>query len=160
VTLVFLGPADAKAAFASGAVDAWSTWTVYIPLVTQRGQGRVLVDGHGLLSGYAFSAATDAAIDRKRPMLADFLHRQVLAYRWALQHPSAYAGALARETGVDPDIAATVVQMNSLVPVAMDGAVEAEEQDVLHHFVAADAIGKLPDVHAALDASFDAGALK
>jgi len=160
VTLVFLGPADAKAAFASGAVDAWSTWGVYIPLVTQRGQGRVLVDGHGLLSGYGFSAATDGAINGKRAMLADFLHRQVLAYRWAMQHQSEFAGALARETGVDPDIADTVVRMNTYVPVAMDGTVEAEEQDVLRHFVAADAIGKLPDVHAALDPSFDGGALR
>jgi sulfonate transport system substrate-binding protein len=160
VKLVFLGPADAKAAFASGAVDAWSTWAVYIPLVTQRGQGRVLVDGHGLLTGYAFSAATDSAIDGKRAILADFLHRQALAYRWAMQHQPAFAGALAQETGVDPDIADTVVRMNTFVPVAFDGAVEAEEEDVLRHFVAADAIGKLPDVHAALDSSFDAGALR
>ena len=160
VKLVFLGPADAKAAFASGAIDAWSTWTVYIPLVTQRGQGRVLVDGRGLLSGYAFSAATDAAIGGKRDILADFLHRQTIAYRWALKHKPEYAGALARETGVDPDIAQTVVQMNTLVPVPIDSAVVAEEQDVLHRFVAADAIGTLPDVQAALDRSFDATSLQ
>jgi len=160
VTLVFLGPADAKAAFASGAVDAWSTWGVYIPLVTERGQGHVLVDGHGLLSGYAFSAATDAAIDGKQAMLADFLHRQTLAYRWAMQHQPDFARALAQETGVDPDIAANVVKMNTFVPVPMDGAVVTEEQDVLRHFVAADAIGKLPDVHAALDPAFDAAALR
>jgi len=160
VKLVFLGPADAKAAFASGAVDAWSTWGVYVPLVTERGQGRVLVDGQGLLSGYAFSAATDAAVDGKRAILADFLRRQAVAYHWAMQHQQAYAGALAAEIGVAPDIAAAFVRLNTFVPVAMDGAVEAEEADVLHHFVAADAIGKVPDVHAALDTSFDAGALR
>jgi sulfonate transport system substrate-binding protein len=160
VTLVFLSPADAKAAFASGAVDAWSTWAVYIPLVTQRGQGRVLVDGHGLLTGYAFSAATDAAISGKRAILADFLRRQAVAYRWALAHQPQYAQALAQETGVDPDIADTVVRMNSFVPVPIDGAMVAEEQDLLRRFVAADAIGKLPDVPAALDSSFDAVALR
>lgn len=160
VKLVFLGPADAKAAFASGAVDAWSTWGVYIPLVTQRGQGRVLVDGHGLLTGYAFSAATDAAITGKRAILADFLHRQAEAYRWALSHQPQFAQALAHETGVDPDIAETVVRMNSFVPEPIDGAMVAEEQDLLRRLVAADAIGKLPDVPAALDPSFDAVALR
>ena len=160
VKLVFLGPADAKAAFASGAVDAWSTWGVYLPLVTQRGQGRVLVDGQGLLSGYGFSAATDAAIAGKRAILADFLRRQAVAYRWALKHQSEFAGALAHETGVDPDIAVTVVHMNSFVPVPIDGAMVAEEQDVLHRFVAADAIATLPDVQAALDRSFDTTSLR
>jgi sulfonate transport system substrate-binding protein len=160
VTLVFLGPADAKAAFSSGAVDAWSTWTLYIPLVTLRGQGHVLIDGRGITSGYAFSAATDSAIVGKRAILADFLRRQTLAYRWALRNQPAFAAALAHETGVDPDIAANVVQMNTVIPVAMDGAVEAEEKDVLRHFAAAGAIGKVPDVHAALDPSFDAEALK
>jgi sulfonate transport system substrate-binding protein len=160
VKLVFLGPADAKAAFASGAVDAWSTWGVFIPLVTQRGQGRVLVDGHGLLTGYAFSAATDAAITTKRAVLADFLRRQAAAYRWALAHQPQFAQALAHETGIDPDIADTVVRMNSFVPEPIDGAMVAEEQDLLRRFVAADAIGKLPDVPAALDSSFDATALR
>jgi sulfonate transport system substrate-binding protein len=160
VKLVFLGPADAKAAFASGAVDAWSTWGVFIPLVTQRGQGRVLVDGHGLLTGYAFSVATDAAITGKRAMLADFLRRQAAAYRWALAHQPQFAEALAHETGVDPDIAETVVRMNSFVPEPIDGAMVSEEQDLLRRFVAADAIGKLPDVPAALDPSFDAAALR
>jgi sulfonate transport system substrate-binding protein len=160
VKLVFLDPADAKAAFASGAVDAWSTWGVYIPLVTLRGQGRVLADGHGLLAGYGFSAATDAAITGKRAVLADFLRRQAEAYRWALAHQPEFAQALAHETGVDPDIADTVVRMNSFVPEPIDGAMVAEEQDLLRRFVAADAIGKLPDVPAALDRSFDAVALR
>jgi sulfonate transport system substrate-binding protein len=160
VTVVFLGPADAKAAFASGAVDAWSTWAVYIPLVTQRGQGRVLVDGHGLLSGYGFSAASDAAISGKRAILADFLRRQTVAYRWALAHPAQFSQAFAHETGVDPDIADTFVRLDSFVPVPIDAAMVAEEQDVLRRFVAADAIGKLPDVPAALDASFDGEALR
>jgi sulfonate transport system substrate-binding protein len=160
VKMVFLGPADAKAAFASGAVDAWSTWGVYIPLVTQRGQGRVLADGKGLLTGYAFSAATDAAITGKRAVLADFLRRQATAYRWALTHQPQFAQALAHDTGIDADIAETVVRMNSFVPEPIDGAMLAEEQDLLRRFVAADAIGKLPDVPAALDRSFDATALR
>jgi len=155
VSLVFLAPADAKAAFASGAVDAWSTWGVYIPLVTQRGQGRILVDGRGILSGYGFSAASDSAISGKRAILADFLRRQAMAYRWALYHPSDYAAALAKETGVDPDIAGTVVRLNSYVPVEINGAMVAEEQDVLRRLAAADTIGKVPDVRAALDPTFD-----
>ena len=58
------------------------------------------------------------------------------------------------------DIAGTVVRLNSYVPVVIDGAMVAEEQDVLRRFVAADAIGKMPDVSAALDSSFDTVALR
>jgi sulfonate transport system substrate-binding protein len=155
VQITFLAPADAKAAFASGAVDAWATWGVYVPLVTQRGQGRVLADGRGLLSGYAFTAAADSVIAGKRAMLDDFLRRQARAYRWALRHQTEFATVLARETAIDPDIAATVVRTNSFVPAPIDAAMVTEEQDVLARFATAGLLGRAPKVSDALDPSFN-----
>jgi sulfonate transport system substrate-binding protein len=45
---VYLAPADARAAFASGAVDAWAIWDPYYAAAALDGRARVLADGRGL----------------------------------------------------------------------------------------------------------------
>jgi sulfonate transport system substrate-binding protein len=51
VTVVFLQPADAKAALANGAIDAWSTWEPYTSQVEILGGERVRVAGRADLFG-------------------------------------------------------------------------------------------------------------
>lgn len=154
VTIVFLAPSDAKAAFASGSVDAWSTWAPYL-LLTERDEGaRVLADGRGLLTGYGFEAASAGAIQAKRAQLQDYLLRLDRAERWAQAHQDAYARILSQETGLDIDIARRTVALNLRTPRPIDEAVVAEEGQVLKHFQAAGAIAAAPDVKAAFDPSF------
>ena len=154
VTIVFLAPSDAKAAFASGAVDAWSTWAPYL-LLAERDEGaRVLTDGRDLLSGYGFEAASAGAIQAKRAQLQDYLLRLDRAERWALAHQDAYARILAKETGLDDDIARRTVALNLRTPRPIDEAVVAEEGRVLRRFQGAGAIAGAPDVKAAFDPSF------
>src|SRR5580658_9015541 len=54
VTLVFLSPGDARAAFTSGSVDAWATWGSYVGLAQLHDRTRILADGQGLLTGIGF----------------------------------------------------------------------------------------------------------
>jgi sulfonate transport system substrate-binding protein len=54
INLAFLSPADAKAAFVSGAIDAWSTWGPYVYLATNQNKARILMDGQGLMSGLSY----------------------------------------------------------------------------------------------------------
>jgi sulfonate transport system substrate-binding protein len=155
VTMIYLSPGDAKAALSTGSVDAWSTWGSYIPLALRDG-ARIVVDSHDLLEGVGFEAATDTAIDAKRGQLDDFLHRLAKAYRWAEGHPDLYAQALARDTGLPPDIALATVRERGLTRVVpIDAALEAQERGVLARFQAAGVIDTAPDVHAALDPSFN-----
>ena len=62
VTVVFLSPGDAKAAFGSGSVDAWVTWGPYVGLAQLHDRTRIIADGQGLISGIGFEAGNDAAI--------------------------------------------------------------------------------------------------
>ncbi len=57
VTKVFLQPADARAAFASGDVDAWSIWDPFYAGAQAAG-ARVLTDGTGLMPNRAFYSST------------------------------------------------------------------------------------------------------
>ncbi len=55
---VYLSPADARAAFEQGSVDAWVIWDPYYSALELEGKARVLVNGEGLgLIGPFFLAA-------------------------------------------------------------------------------------------------------
>ncbi|MHC6225006.1 aliphatic sulfonate ABC transporter substrate-binding protein [Pseudomonas sp. X10] len=50
ITPAYLIPADGRAAFENGKVDAWVTWDPYVASAQRQQQARVLADGSGLAS--------------------------------------------------------------------------------------------------------------
>ncbi|RMR08170.1 Alkanesulfonate transporter substrate-binding subunit [Pseudomonas savastanoi pv. glycinea] len=67
---IYLTPADARAAFEQGSVDAWAIWDPYASLALIEGHSRLLADGTGLgLSGPIYSARRDYATQ-----YPDFVH--------------------------------------------------------------------------------------
>ncbi|HWU02877.1 MAG TPA: ABC transporter substrate-binding protein [Novosphingobium sp.] len=129
VHFVFLSPSDAAAALRSGAVAAWATWAPYTMLAQAEG-ARVIADGRDLLVSTGFDVANARAIDGKRAILTDFLRREVVAMRWGLAHPDAYAAVLARETGMPLAITAQVARKNAFAPVPLDAALIASQREV------------------------------
>ena len=154
VTVTYLSPGDAKAAFSSGAVDAWATWGPYVALAKADG-ARTLADGKGILSGYGFDVAGSRAIADKRPQLEDFLRRLARAKRWVGDHRADYSAVLSRETGLAPAITAYMVSSTRSEPVPIDVAVLAEERRTLEGFRSAGAIASSPDLGQAFDPSFN-----
>ena len=57
----FLAPADARAAFEKGAVDAWVIWAPFQAAAEAATGARTLANGDGLVSNHQFYLATDAA---------------------------------------------------------------------------------------------------
>ncbi|QXG47988.1 sulfonate ABC transporter substrate-binding protein [Pseudomonas viridiflava] len=54
---IYLTPADARAAFENGSVDAWAIWDPYYSIALNEGHSRLLADGEGLgLSGPFYTA--------------------------------------------------------------------------------------------------------
>lgn len=61
---VYLSPADARAAFEHGSVDAWAVWDPYASLMLSEGHSRLLANGEGLgLSGPIYTARRGYAKD-------------------------------------------------------------------------------------------------
>ena len=139
VRFTFLSPGDAKAAFSSGAVDAWSIWVPYLSSALGEG-ARVLADGQDLIRGYGFEVANDQAIAGKARLLADFLRREAAALRWATTHKDAYARVLAGETGLPLEIARIMTEKNLRTAVPIDRHVIDDQRVVLETFRRAGAI--------------------
>ncbi|MBV9510762.1 MAG: ABC transporter substrate-binding protein [Caulobacteraceae bacterium] len=156
VTIVFLAPGDAKAALTAGSVDAWASWDPYVAQAVLHDHDQVLVNGRGLLHDVGFEAASDTAIAGKHAALDDFLGRLAKAWRWAADNPGAYAQVLSKQTGLPLDVAVyTVKQRGRYLAVPIDADVEADERAVMGRFHDAGVIANPPDVHAALDPSFN-----
>lgn len=156
VEVVFLNPGDAKAAFSSGAIDGWVTWGSYVALAKLHDDATILADGEGRLSGYGFEAASEAAIAGKRPQVEDFLRRLAKARRWAGENPQAFAAALSKETGLQPDVALYTVQNYRIAPTEIDNKAVTEATAVLDRFRAAGAVTSTRDPAGAFDRSFNA----
>jgi sulfonate transport system substrate-binding protein len=139
VKIVFLSPGDAKAAFDSGSIDAWSTWPPYVPTALVGG-ARSIADGADYFNSYDIDVANADAAVAKRALLADFLKREGRAYAWAKTHPADFAKALAQETGLPEDIALYQVTHLPLVRVPIDDTLKAAERNVVDHFRSAGAL--------------------
>lgn len=156
VETVFLAPGDAKAAFSSGAIDAWATWGPYLGAALNHDGAHLIADGRGLLTGLGFYAASQKAIETKRPQLTDFLHRLRTAQDWVTDNRPAFAKVMASETGLPLDIADYVVNQSRGVTAPLDGSVIAEEREVLAAFARAGVIAQPPQIDGAFDPSFNA----
>jgi sulfonate transport system substrate-binding protein len=140
VQIVFLAPGDAKAAFSSGSVGAWSTWNPYVGAAVLHDGARILPDSLGLSTGVGFIAANEHAIESKRPLIEDFLRRNARAQEWVRSNAGAYAEVLAKETGLPLDVARYTAERGARGAAALDATLIAEQRAVLTEFKVAGAL--------------------
>ncbi|HEY0421520.1 MAG TPA: aliphatic sulfonate ABC transporter substrate-binding protein [Acetobacteraceae bacterium] len=157
--IVNLLPSDAKAALAGGSIDAWSSWNTYIAQAVLADDGRVVLDGAGLLSGLSFQVARTDAIDAKRAELTDYIARITRARLWALDNAAAYAKALATEINVTERVALWSIETDAARPVRVGAAVAADQQRTADLYLGAKIIPQRLDVAGAFDSSFNPGFL-
>jgi sulfonate transport system substrate-binding protein len=153
VRIIFLPPGDAKAAFSSGSVDAWSTWNPYVAAAVLHDGARILAGSTGLSTGVAFIAANEKSIQTKRPLIEDFLRRNARAQEWAAANPGPYAAVLAKETGLPLDVARYTADRGPRDAVALDQSLIAEQRQVLAAFKTAGALPGQRDFDGGFDAT-------
>ncbi|MFJ9988906.1 MULTISPECIES: ABC transporter substrate-binding protein [Streptomyces] len=138
VELNHLQPADALAAFSRGKVDAWAIWDPYTSQVLRTAHARVLTTGEGVVNGLGFQVASPASLNdaKKSKAIGDLLVRLERAQKWVFEHPEEWAKVWARETGLPYAVALDAVKLSygTRVPVAIDAAAIASEQEIADTF--------------------------
>ncbi|MER5986299.1 ABC transporter substrate-binding protein [Streptomyces sp. NPDC001787] len=138
VELKYLQPADALAAFSRGKVDAWAIWDPYTSQILRTADARVLTTGEGVVNGLGFQVASPGALkdEQKSRAIGDLLVRLQRAQKWVFEHPEAWAGVWAKETGLPYEVALDAVRLSygTRVPVAVDAAAIASEQRIADTF--------------------------
>jgi sulfonate transport system substrate-binding protein len=155
LTVVFLQPADAKAALANGAIDAWATWEPYTSQVEILDGGRRVVSAAGLLAGQTYLAATTAAIKAKRPLLEDYVRRFAAARLWEAANNAAYAKRWGELMGLDARVPAQWFARAGDRIVPTDEAAYRNEQVVIDLYTQAGLIRTKVTAADAFDPSFN-----
>ena len=144
VTLDYLQPADALAAFNSGHVDAWDVWSPYIEQAVGQDNARILVNGDGFGAPYSFQVASNAALadQAKAAAIHDYLKILNQAYAWAGRHIAAWAKLWGDATGLPSSIMTQAAKDDVNQPVTITPTVVSAEQGLVTAFYHA---GLIPD---------------
>lgn len=134
ITPVFLPPADARAAFERGSVDAWVIWDPFLSAAEKQVSARILADGHGVVSNYNFFLAEREFAAKRADVLKqifDELQKQGLAIK---NDPKAAAAQLTTLQGLDADVIERGLRRAGLQVQPISGPVLDEQQKVADTF--------------------------
>jgi len=97
----YLTPADGRAAFERGSVDAWVIWDPFLAAVQRQSQARVLADGKGVADYQRYYLASLDFYNKRGNLVAVFYDELKKAGRWVKQNPKEAAAQLAPVWGLD-----------------------------------------------------------
>ena len=134
---VFLTPADARAAFESGAVGAWAIWDPYYAAVEIDLGARTVVNGEGLVAAVGFFIAARSFAEENPKVLETALAVLGDIDLWLNAHPSEAAAEMSPRLGLPAAVLQRGFERTPLGAAPVDAATLAEQQKI------ADAFAKL-----------------
>nr|WP_312971197.1 sulfonate ABC transporter substrate-binding protein [Pseudomonas sp.] len=139
---VYLPPADARAAFERGSVDAWVIWDPFQAAAEQQLQARTLVDGKGLVSNHQFYLATRPYAEQ-HPEVIEALVEEIGAIgEWVKANNDAATAQVAPLLGLSADITRLAVQRQSYGAQLITPEVVEAQQKIADTFTALKLIPK------------------
>jgi sulfonate transport system substrate-binding protein len=134
VQVVFLPPADARAAFERGAVDAWVIWDPFLAAAEKQIGARVLADGKGLVSNHQFYLAARPYADKNPLIVQAIIEELARLDKWAEGNAKEVAAVLAPQIGLDAGITELAAQRFAYGIKPISAAVAAEQQKIADVF--------------------------
>jgi sulfonate transport system substrate-binding protein len=114
---VYLAPADARAAFERGSVDAWAIWDPFYAATELAIQPRTLTTGRGLSGNNSFYLASRALAERHPAVIAALFEELTRADRLVQQDRPAAIRLIADFSGLDAGIVSLFLQRRPPSPV-------------------------------------------
>ena len=138
---VFLAPADARAAFERGAVDAWVIWDPFQAAAETATGARTLADGTGIVSNYQFYFASKKFLGAD-PKIVDVVLAQLSEVDdWAKGDTHAVAEQLAPAIGLPVPVVEVALKRQSYGIKPVTDSVIVDQQQVADTFFA---LGLIP----------------
>lgn len=139
---VYLPPADARAAFERGSVDAWVIWDPFQAAAEQQLQARTLVDGKGLVSNHQFYLATRPYAEQ-HPEVIEALVEEIRGIgEWVKANNEQTVAQVAPLLGLSADITRLAVQRQSYGAQPITPEVVEAQQKIADTFTALKLIPK------------------
>ncbi|BEV14688.1 sulfonate ABC transporter substrate-binding protein [Herbaspirillum sp. DW155] len=142
VTPVWLAPADARAAFERGAVDAWAIWEPYLAAAQQTLKARILADADGVVKNRAYYFSTRDYARDNGDLIRIALEELAKVDEFAKSRPDDYASELAGILGLPKGVLDVVVRRYSYGTLPITHAILDEQQQIADTFLALKLIPK------------------
>jgi sulfonate transport system substrate-binding protein len=110
---VYLPPADARAAFERGAVDAWVIWDPFLAAAEKQLGARVLIDGKGLVANHQFYLSSRSFVQQHPEIVRIVIDELAKVDEWGRTHQQEVSTILAAQTGLPVDVVALAAQRYS-----------------------------------------------
>jgi sulfonate transport system substrate-binding protein len=134
ITPVYLTPADGRAAFESGAVDAWVIWDPFLAAAEAATSSRVLVDGKGLAPNRQFYISTRKFAAEHADLLRAVLGVIKETDVWSSAHPDETVTLLSARTGIPADALKPAVLRLGYGVTPLDAGTVADQQRIADAF--------------------------
>ena len=134
IQTVFLAPADARAAFERGSVDAWVIWDPFLAAAEKQLGARVLADGKGLVSNHQFYLASRPYADKQPQVIRAIVEELARLDRWAEGNSREVAAFLAPQIGLDVGVAEVAASRFAYGIVPITPTVAAQQQKIADAF--------------------------
>jgi sulfonate transport system substrate-binding protein len=138
---VFLAPADARAAFERGAVDAWVIWDPFQAAAEAATGARTLADGTGIVSNYQFYFSSKKFLESNSRIVDLVLAQLSEVDDWAKGDIHAVADQLAPTIGLPVGVVEIALRRQAYGIKPITDSVIADQQQVADTFFA---LGLLP----------------
>ena len=134
IQVVYLPPADARAAFEKGAVDAWVIWDPFFAAAEQQIDARVIANGENLVKNYQFYMADRKFAEQNPEVVKAVINELNVAADWMTKNQDEAAKILEKPTGLDASILKTSIGRMNLGVQPISNQVATQQQYVADAF--------------------------
>jgi len=150
IQVIYLAPADARAAFEKGAVDAWVIWDPFYAAAQQQLGAKVIATGENLVSNHQFYLADRKFAEQHPQVLKTVIHELNNSTQWVEQHQDQAAKLLEKPTGLPFDVLKSSISRMGFGVTPISNEVAKEQQYVADAFYQAGLIPNKINIQAAI----------
>lgn len=134
---VYLAPADGRAAFESGSVDAWAIWDPFQASAEKAAQARVLADGaDGVANNYQYYLGARDYVQRNPKVIEALFADAVERGSWLKNNISQAAQLIAPQQGLPVDVVELALQRYQFNVKPITPEIAADQQKIADSFYA------------------------
>ena len=134
VQSIFLAPADARAAFERGAIDAWIIWDPFLAAAQKQLDARLLVDATGVVNNRAYYFTSRDFATRNADVLRIAIEEVDAIDTWASKNKEAAAAELSAVLGLDKSITDLYLSRARFGTAPVTREILAEQQAIADTF--------------------------
>lgn len=134
IEAVYLPPADARAAFERGAVDAWVIWDPFFAAAEDQIGARVIATGENLVSNHQFYLADRKFAEQNPQVLKTVVNELNSTTAWVAKNPDQASKLLEKPTGLSFDVLKSSISRMGFGVTPISAQVAKEQQYVADAF--------------------------